>query len=276
MGIKRIVDTAFWTDDKVVELFSPEDKFFMLYLMTNPHTSQLGIYSLTKKTMAFELGYSVDAVSVLLERFEFKYDIIKFSKETNEIALKNSLRHSIVKGGKPVEDLLLKEIKKVKNKDLLKFVYDELVTHDDLNKTVEVILSKIEYEIDNVNDNDNDNDVSYHDSYHDSSNVDEKPYTIIVDYLNQKTNSKYRANNKNTIKHINARLKEGYTVDDFVVVIDKKCAEWKGTEMEQYLRPETLFGTKFESYLNAKVIKRQPQAQAKSSNMFFDLLGEDD
>ena len=251
MGIKRIVDTSFWTDDKVVEMFSPEDKLFMLYLMTNPHTTQLGIYSLNKKIMAFELGYSIDAVSVIMERFETKYNIIRYSKNTGEIAIKNSLRHSIVKGGKPVEDLLLKEIKQVKNKSLLKFVYDELVLHDNLNKTVEVILSKIENEIGNVNDNDNDNDVSYHDSYHDSS----KPYKVIVEYLNQKAGTSYKPNSKNTVKHINARLTDGFTVDDFKTVIDKKCAEWKGTDMEQYLRPETLFGTKFESYLNAKINK---------------------
>lgn len=78
-------------------------------------------------------------------------------------------------------------------------------------------------------------------------------YIEIINYLNEKTKSKYRASNKTTQKHINARLKEGYSVEDFKTVIDKKCAEWVGTNMEQYLRPETLFGTKFESYLNSKV-----------------------
>ena len=78
---------------------------------------------------------------------------------------------------------------------------------------------------------------------------------IIVDYLNQKAGTSYKPNSKNTVKHINARLTDGFTVDDFKTVIDKKCAEWKGTDMEQYLRPETLFGTKFESYLNAKINK---------------------
>ena len=247
MGIKRIVDTSFWTDDKVIEQFSPEDKLFMLYLMTNPHTTQLGIYSLNKKIMAFELGYSIDVISVLIDRFETKYDIIRFSTETNEIALKNSLRHSIVKGGKPVEDLLLKEIKEVKNKSLLKFVYDELTLHDNLNKTVEVILDKLKNDFEN--DNDNDNDVSYHDSSHDSS----KPYKIIVDYLNEQAGTLYRASSRATQQHINARLKEGYTLIEFKIVIDKMCAKWKGTEFEQYLRPSTLFGTKFEQYLNAKI-----------------------
>ena len=61
----------------------------------------------------------------------------------------------------------------------------------------------------------------------------------------------YRATSKATQYHINARIAEGYTVEDFYTVIDKKCAEWKNTEMAKYLRPETLFGSKFENYLNA-------------------------
>ena len=278
MGIKRIVDTDFWTDDKVVESFSPEDKLFMLYLMTNPHTTQLGIYSLNKKIMAFELGYSIDVISVLIDRFETKYNIIRFSKETNEIALKNSLKHSIVKGGKPVEDLLIKEIKKVKNKSLLKFVCDGLSSCDSLNKTVEIILNKIQndFENENDNDNDNDNDVSYHDSYHESLK-EEKPYKIIVDYLNEKAGTSYRPSTKNTIKHINARLEEGYTVDDFMTVIDKMCIIWTGTDYEQFLRPDTLFGTKFESYLNRKVNQttQNRRQQQGSGNSFIDMMIEE-
>ena len=75
----------------------------------------------------------------------------------------------------------------------------------------------------------------------------------IVDYLNAKAGKNYRAKSKDTAKHINARLAEGFKVEDFKTVIDKKCAEWLGTEFEQYLRPATLFGTKFEGYLNAPV-----------------------
>lgn len=80
----------------------------------------------------------------------------------------------------------------------------------------------------------------------------EKPYKIIVDYLNEKADTSYRASSKATQSHINARLSEGYTVDDFKIVIDKQCTKWKGTEYEQYLRPSTLFGNKFENYLNGK------------------------
>lgn len=81
-------------------------------------------------------------------------------------------------------------------------------------------------------------------------------YMSIIDYLNQKAGTKYKSSSKKTQTCIHARLTEGFSVDDFRTVIDKKCADWIGTDYEQYLRPETLFGTKFESYLNAKVIKK--------------------
>lgn len=87
---------------------------------------------------------------------------------------------------------------------------------------------------------------------------------IIVAYLNSKVGTTYKASSKDTQKHINARLNEGYTIDDFKAVIDKQYAKWKGTEYEQYLRPSTLFGTKFENYLNAKATT-QPQDKSSDS-----------
>lgn len=92
------------------------------------------------------------------------------------------------------------------------------------------------------------------------------PYEQIVDYLNQKTNFHYRATSEKTRKNIKARFKEGFTEDDFKYVIDKKCDEWLDDKrMFQYLRPSTLFGTKFEFYLNQKepVNISQPNYGAK-------------
>lgn len=85
----------------------------------------------------------------------------------------------------------------------------------------------------------------------------------VVDYLNSKLGTKYRAQAEGNRKHIRARLKEGYGVDDFKTVIDSKCAEWLGTDCQKFLRPETLFGTKFESYLNAaKMTKTKPESKS--------------
>ncbi len=72
----------------------------------------------------------------------------------------------------------------------------------------------------------------------------------IVAYMNDVCGTSYRLNNKVTEKHINARFGEKYTVEDFKKVIDKKASEWLGTDMEKFLRPETLFCSKFEGYLN--------------------------
>lgn len=72
----------------------------------------------------------------------------------------------------------------------------------------------------------------------------------VLEYLNEKAGKRYKAVDRN-LKHIKARLREGFTEDDCKSVIDKKCAEWaKNERMNQYLRCETLFGGKFESYLN--------------------------
>lgn len=79
----------------------------------------------------------------------------------------------------------------------------------------------------------------------------------IVAYLNYKVGTKYKYTTPSTQKHIRGRLSEKYTVDDFKTVIDKKCLEWKGTDMERYLCPDTLFSpSKFEKYLNQNI--RQP------------------
>ena len=85
----------------------------------------------------------------------------------------------------------------------------------------------------------------------------------ILAYLNQKLKTNYKTTTKATISKIKARVNEGFSLDDFKTVIDKKCDEWIGTDMEIYLRPDTLFGTKFESYLNQKVISKKESAIEK-------------
>jgi hypothetical protein len=158
MAIKRIVSTDFWTDNKVVDCFTPEDKYFMLYLLTNPHTTQLGIYKLNTKIAAFELGYSQEAVVALLERFENKHQLLKYSKETQEVAIKNYLRHSIVKGGKPVLDCLNRELGQVKNVELVEYVLEEIKGASNLNVTVLDFVNQHTIKNDNENDNENEND----------------------------------------------------------------------------------------------------------------------
>lgn len=104
----------------------------------------------------------------------------------------------------------------------------------------------------------------------------------IVTFLNSVTGSNYRSTTDKTRKLIAARLAEGFTVDDFKAVITKKAKEWQGTDMAQYLRPETLFGTKFEGYLNQPEVKnnrrsplsRAEQERQEAINVVNELIAE--
>ena len=86
------------------------------------------------------------------------------------------------------------------------------------------------------------------------------PYEEIVQYLNQKTGKHFKSTSKATQRHIKARFTDGFVLDDFKQVIDNKCGDWlRDRKMKEYLRPETLFGAKFESYLNSKSTTARPK-----------------
>lgn len=93
------------------------------------------------------------------------------------------------------------------------------------------------------------------------------PYKEIIDYLNLITSSNYRSTTNKTRDLIKARYNEGFILDDFKLVIEKKYQEWANTEYSKYLRPETLFGTKFESYLNQPI--RQATTKDLAEHMDF-------
>ena len=92
-------------------------------------------------------------------------------------------------------------------------------------------------------------------------------YIDIVEYLNKKANKNYKHNSEKTRRFIDARLNEGFTLEDFKRVIDNKCRSWSNDErMNQYLRPETLFGTKFESYLNETTVSKKTDNTQESTS----------
>lgn len=106
---------------------------------------------------------------------------------------------------------------------------------------------------DTTNNNSTNNNLTNNDSNILSNNLTMYPYGDVIDYLNQQTGKHYKSTTKKNQTVIRARTDEGFTLDDFKRVIDNKVSEWKSTNMEKYLRPETLFGTKFEGYLNQEV-----------------------
>ena len=96
----------------------------------------------------------------------------------------------------------------------------------------------------------------------------------IIEYLNKVLGTKYKYSADYIKKHINARLSEGYTLEDFKTVIDKKFKSWSGTEMAKFLRPETLFGTKFASYLNELEGEEKKDDRVKEPYRSTELYGE--
>ena len=238
MAIYRSVQLSFWTDEKVIDEFTPEDKYFYLYLFTNPQTNLCGCYELGWVNTTSQLGYNRESILRLLERFENVHKVIKYSKETKEVLLLNWSKYNW-QGGNQIP-CIEKEILNIKDNDLRNIVADLFEKKFDSEGAYNGLISPIQATV-TVTDTVNNTNIII---------------SSIISYLNNKLNTNYKSNTKNTVKHIKARLNEGYTEQDFFNVIDKKYDEWYGTEMQQYLVPDTLFGTKFEKYLNQKVHKK--------------------
>jgi DnaD/phage-associated family protein len=120
----RLIYSQFWSDPKVMEEMTPEDKLFYLYILTNVSTTNCGIYMITKKQMAFDMGYSVETVNCLMDRFINKHKLIAYNPTTYELAIKNWGRYNLNRGGKPVIDCLTSELGRVKDKKHIEYIYD--------------------------------------------------------------------------------------------------------------------------------------------------------
>lgn len=104
-------------------------------------------------------------------------------------------------------------------------------------------------------------------SVNDNVNVNDS-VNVIVSYLNSRVGSSFKASTDKTKRMINARLKEGFTVEDFKQVIETKAEEWENDpKFCKFLRPETLFSNKFESYLN-----QQQAGQSREDELKLHLL----
>lgn len=236
MAIYRNVQLSFWTDNKVEDDFTPEDKFFYLYLLTNPQTNICGCYEVSYNQMCNQTGYNKDTIDRLLDRFENVHKMIKYSKDTKEILILNWHKYNWSTSKDTIKGVLkvAEHIKYKPFKDYVKSTLTGNVTPP--TDTLEASVSDTDTVSDSISDT----------------------VKNIISYLNTVCNTNYKHTTQKTRKCISARLNEGFTEQDFYVVIDKKSKEWMETDMEMYLRPDTLFGTKFEGYLNQRIIKSKP------------------
>lgn len=123
MANYRNVSMNFWTDSKVDDDFTPEDKYFYLYLLTNPHTTICGCYEISFKQMERETGYNSDTIRRLLSRMQDIHSVIKYSSETKEVLVLNWFRYNWSKSEK-VKKAVLDVAKHIKSEHFKKYVID--------------------------------------------------------------------------------------------------------------------------------------------------------
>ena len=268
MALYRNIHLSFWQDTKVTDDFTPEDRYFYLYLLTNPHTNLCGCYEISIKQMANEMGYDAKKVGKLIDRFSFTHNLIRYARSERELLIFHWSKYNWTSSEK-FRKPLLQEIQNVKTDDFREYLL-KLFDGENVKYGMDTVYGKEKYRI-----NTDCMDTTDTDSITDADNNILPEIKEIIQYLNDVCGTRYRYQTKGTQEHINARLKEGYTVDDFKMVIDKKFEEWNGTDMEKFLRPETLFAGKFESYLNQKIVKKTYQSQtAQMLDGFYDQTAE--
>ena len=227
MARKRMFDSEIISQDRFIDL-SLEAK--ALYFLLGMEADDEGFLS-PKKILRIHDG--TDAMLEELIRSNF---IIRFDSGVILITdwnRNNYLDHSRIK-----ETIYLDEKKKI--------IYDAQKCKYMCLTDFKQMLNQNSIEENNIEKNRKEEDSVYILSPKDVI------YKDIIDYLNLKLDTNYKWDNPNTKELIDRRLNEGFNKEDFKTVIDKKYVEWNGTKYEKYLVPTTLFGDKFESYLNQK------------------------
>lgn len=258
MAIYRTFYPNFWKDPKVVDTFTPEDKYFMLWAVTNDHVNITGCYEISLKQISDDMGYNKESVEHIIKRFNDIHKNILYDFDTKELLVLNFHKYNWTKSPK-LDNQIRLGIESVKSslfKGLLAEKFNERESVSDTlcipyaygsNSTVTVTVTD-----------------SVTDTVLSSTNSLKENTKEIVEYLNSKAGTNFRANSKQTEKYISGRFSEGYSIEDFKLVIDKKSAEWIGTKWEEYLRPSTLFApTNFENYLNSKTNKTSNKKQGR-------------
>ena len=172
MSNYRNISLSFWTDSKVDDEFTPEDKYFYLYLLTNPHTNICGCYEISMKAMERETGYNSDTINRLIKRMSELHNVIRYSKTTKEILVLNWSKYNWSSS-----DKVIKAVKSVaeyiKSATFKKYILEKLEN----GKNSYIQITDIDTESDTETDTDTDTDVSI-------------PYAYGIDTISEKEQKK--------------------------------------------------------------------------------------
>lgn len=247
MATYRNIRISFWTDTKVVDDFTPEDKYFYLYLFTNPHTNLAGCYEVSIGTMATELGYSKDTVERLLKRFVEVHKVIDYSTENKEILIINWHKYNWTTSDKFVKPLK-KQIEEIKTEEFKKYLSELLLLdtvsipylyRSDTTKDIYISNSN-EISKDINNDFSKNINISI-------SNTEKMTYVntfedLWKEYPRKKEKSK-------AYKCYQARLKDGFSEEELLTAVKNYAEECKKEHREEkyiklcatFLGPNTPF-----------------------------------
>lgn len=259
--MNRTITTDFWLDTKVEEMSSTA-KYLLLYLLTNPKTNLAGCYEVTYRRASNDTGLTAKQVeSAMAELCEA--NVVGYCVETNECLIFHWDRYNWTSSPK-LDKPLVESISTVKHPPFMAWLINKYenergkefpVKPDTLfgfSDTVSEKNENLRYDSISISITNPKEDPKGVGGVGEGGGPKVPPETHeIISYLNSVLGTSYRVTGKKTASLIRSRLSEGFTVADFKSVIDKKAAAWRGDpKMAKYLRPETLFGTKFEGYLN--------------------------
>lgn len=259
----------FWQDRELRKVLTPSEKYFYIYLLENSNSNLCGCYKLDISKMSNETGYSTKTIELYLNRFSEVYKKIAFDLETEEILILEYYKYHWWNCDGELINIngIISASENIVDKDFKNYVSDLI------NKCISGKISNVKCcsTVDNKEKEKKDQIVK------DFSKE-------VISYMNEKCNTRYQYKSEYVLRRISARMKDGFTnIEDYKKVIDKKAGQWLNTDYEKYLRPDTLFGTKFEVYLNErdkeyerkiKIKERQIQRE-KEENQHIDYWDND-
>jgi len=230
----RMIQTKFWFDDYVSNLKAKE-KLLFVYLITNEKVNICGIYEIPDKYIILDTGLRQKELDLIKQKF---MDDGKFAFINGWVKVMNYDRYNNFSGS-------LNEVAREKELSLIPQEIIDFQYNQPNTKSIKGVSKGYRRGIDTLN------------NHNININHNKSLINSIISYLNEKADKNYKSNTKTTIDKIKARINEGFTIGDFKKVIDTKVAKWKtDPKMNEFLRPETLFGNKFDGYLNEKIVNK--------------------
>lgn len=248
MAIYRNIQMTFWTDPKIIDEFTPEDKYFYLYLFTNPHTNLCGCYEISKRHAVLETGYSKETIDKLLDRFEKKHKVICYCADTKEVLLINWSHYNWTSSDK-FRKPLAKEIERVKNTDFRRFLTDLYNGIDTVSIPygIGIDTTVTDTVINTVNNIEDINIVNKVNNNTNNNTLYNKRFQEFWEIYPVKKDK------KRAYKCYLARLNEGYSEEELLKAAENYVKECKKEKREtKYIKHATTFlsvNTPFEDYI---------------------------